>query len=76
MIYKTVEVFVKLNSKTTKVIGVENGVLKVFLKEKPVDGAANKALVEVLSVYYSVPKSKIEIVKGLTYRRKVIVICV
>lgn len=56
----------------------ENGILKVKLTAPPVDNAANTALIEVLSLYFSktlnrkIRKSDIEIIKGLSSRIKVI----
>ncbi|MFA4996192.1 MAG: DUF167 domain-containing protein [Patescibacteria group bacterium] len=45
---------------------------KVWVKGKPVDGEANKCVIELLSKHFSVPKSSIFIVRGLTSRNKII----
>lgn len=60
-------------SSQNEVVGqMADGVLKVKLTAPPVDGAANEALVEVLSEYFDTPKSKIKIVRGLTNKNKVV----
>lgn len=58
-----------------EVMGVVNDELRVRLMAPPVDGAANKALVEVLLKYLTsanlkVKKKDIQIIKGKTSRRK------
>jgi uncharacterized protein (TIGR00251 family) len=45
---------------------------KVYVSAPAVDGKANKALIEVLAKHFQVPKSQIEIIKGLKSRRKTI----
>jgi hypothetical protein len=46
--------------------------LKVKLKSPPVEGKANQELIKLLADYYKIPKSRIEITKGLTSRNKII----
>lgn len=49
---------------------LENGILRVHLNAPPVEGKANKALVELLAKILHVPKSSIEIVRGEKGRNK------
>lgn len=49
-----------------------DGTLKIKLKAAPVDGAANDALIELLSDYYKKPKSAFVIKTGKTSRRKIV----
>lgn len=49
---------------------VREGRLRVRLAAPPVDGAANKALIELLSDAFGVPKSQIELLAGHTGREK------
>lgn len=49
-----------------------DGELLVHVREPAVDGKANRKMIELLSEYYEVPKTRIEIVRGLTSRIKVI----
>lgn len=48
--------------------------LKVKLRERAVDGAANQALVEFLAEHYGVPKRSVRIAAGLKSRLKRVVI--
>jgi uncharacterized protein (TIGR00251 family) len=49
-----------------------DGSLEVHLKEKPVDGKANDALVKVLAVHFGVRQRDIRIVSGASARMKII----
>lgn len=49
-----------------------DGELLVHVREPAIDGKANRAIVELLSDYYNVPKTRIEIIRGLTNPIKVI----
>ena len=52
----------------------EDGSWLVRLRAKPVDGAANKALIELLSRTFDIPKSRISIVRGESSRFKKVLI--
>lgn len=49
-----------------------DGELLVHVREPAIDGKANRKVIELLSEYYEIPKTRIEIVRGLTNRIKVI----
>jgi len=55
---------VKPASKTDEILREADGTIKVKIKAQPVEGKANKYLVEYLSVVLSLPKSKIVLLKG------------
>lgn len=59
------------SSREEVVIG-NDGDLKVYVRQSPVDGKANKALIAVLSGHYKVKKSSIRIITGSTSRNKII----
>ena len=48
----------------------EDGVLRVRVKEPPVDGAANAALVRLLAKYLGISRGAISIIHGATGRNK------
>lgn len=48
----------------------KQGDLKCFLKSAPEKGAANKELIKLLSKELKIPQNDIEIVSGLTLRKK------
>jgi uncharacterized protein (TIGR00251 family) len=41
-----------------------NGIIVVKIKAPPMDGKANKHLIQYLSTIFKIPKSKITIIKG------------
>ena len=53
---------------------MSDGTLKVKLTAPPVDGEANKKLIELLVKHFDISKSKIKIVRGLTSKTKMVVI--
>jgi uncharacterized protein (TIGR00251 family) len=56
----------------TQVTGVFGEALRVRLTAPPVDGAANEALVELLSQTFEIPRRSITIVAGAGSRTKVV----
>lgn len=52
----------------------ENDGIKVKITAQPIDGKANKALIEFLSKQFKVPKSYFEIIKGETSKDKTLLI--
>ena len=69
MIYSVV---VKPNSKKGPLVITENSNLTVFLREKPIDGEANAALIKILSKHFNVAKSCIVIKTGARGRKKIV----
>jgi uncharacterized protein (TIGR00251 family) len=59
-------------SSRNEIIGKENDGIKIKLTAPPVDGKANKALVQFLANKLGVPKRDIEIVSGERSRQKAI----
>jgi uncharacterized protein len=57
---------------TSAVSGIRDGALLVRLNAPPVDGAANAALIDVLSEALGVPKRAVSITSGETSRRKTV----
>ena len=52
----------------------ESEFIKVKITAQPVENKANKAFIEFLSKLFKVPKTNIEILKGLTNKEKTILI--
>lgn len=61
------------NSSKNEIIKGDDGV-KIKITAQPIEGKANKAVVEFLSKEFKIPKSSIEIVKGTTSKEKTILI--
>ncbi|EKD67381.1 MAG: hypothetical protein ACD_48C00442G0003 [uncultured bacterium] len=70
---KTLTIKVLPRSSRNEIVGtLPDGTLKIKLTAPPVDGEANKKLIELLSKEFGVAKSKVKIVKGETSRMKVV----
>lgn len=68
------QVKVKPNSPKQHIEESVDGCLTVHLKSPPVDGKANKELIELLAKKFKVSKSQIRIKSGLSSRTKLIAI--
>jgi len=70
------KIFVKVKPKAReeKVKKVDNNHFVVHTKEQPEKGKANVGVIRLLSSYFSLPKSKIIIISGMTSQLKVIFI--
>lgn len=54
------------------IAGTHGDALKIALTAPPVDGKANAALREFLADEFDLPKSSVEVVSGLTGRKKTV----
>jgi|YelNatPaOPRAMG01_1025707.scaffolds.fasta_scaffold62631_2 uncharacterized protein (TIGR00251 family) len=52
-------------------VAEEGGELKVYVRAPPVEGKANKAVVEILADYFKVKRSAVRMIKGEASREKV-----
>jgi len=59
-------------SSINKIAGFEGDTLKVKVKSAPVEGLANKDLIQLLSKCLRVAKEKVEIISGHTSRVKTV----
>lgn len=50
----------------------ENNIIKVKVREIPENNKANKAIIDLFSKTFKIPKNNIEIIKGQTASKKVI----
>ena len=68
----TFEVRVAPRASRNRIVGIQDGAVKVSLTAPPVDGAANEALKKLLAKALGVAKSDIEILRGDRARIKVL----
>ncbi len=59
------------NSKKNEIVREEE-YTKIKITAQPIDGKANKALVEFLSKNFKIPKTSIKILKGETSKEKTV----
>lgn len=72
MIY---EVIVKPNSKKGPLVLQDATRLAVYLREKPIDGEANAALLKLLAQHFDVARSRVVIKTGMRGHKKLVEIC-
>jgi uncharacterized protein len=67
-------IYVKVIPRSSKneITKTGEGEYKVKLTAPPIDGEANKALIEILADYFGVSKSSVEIIGGKTARTKIV----
>ena len=65
-------VLVAPRASRSEIVGEHKGALRVRIAAAPVEGAANEELVRVLAKSFDVPRTAVEIVKGLTSKRKIV----
>lgn len=58
------------NAKKSEVVGREGNSFKIRLAAPPIEGKANEELIEFLAKALDIPKSTINIIKGLGSRLK------
>lgn len=61
-----IRIKVKPGSKTDELVAEADGTLKVKIRAQPIEGKANKYLVEYLAGVLGIPKSKVTLLKGET----------
>ena len=59
------------NAKKNEIIKTENEV-KIKITAQPIDGKANKCLIEFLSKTFKIPKTSIHLIKGETSKEKTV----
>jgi uncharacterized protein (TIGR00251 family) len=71
-VHTEIKVRVLPKSSKTEIIGIEGDTYKVKLTAPPVEGKANKALIELLARRLRIGKGRVEIVSGGRSRLKTI----
>jgi len=66
----TLNIKVIANSKINKITKEDNNNFKIKLTAPAKEGKANKALTELLAKHFKIPKTSIEIIKGLKSTNK------
>ena len=66
----TVFIYTQPGAKSTEVVGIHDGALKIRLNTPPIDGRANVALKTFLAKLFQVPTRNVLLITGEKYRRK------
>jgi uncharacterized protein (TIGR00251 family) len=69
---KRIKVKVKPNSRSNEVMELDKDYFEVKVSVPPEKGKANKKVIELLSKYFKIPKSRITIISGELFKEKVI----
>ena len=64
----------KPNSRADQICGVFDGMLKVSVTATPEKGRANQAIIAVLARTLAIPKTRIELINGMTSTKKTFLI--
>ncbi|RZV36476.1 MAG: DUF167 domain-containing protein [Candidatus Acidulodesulfobacterium acidiphilum] len=67
-------VAVKTGSKIEGYEILDDGTLKISIKERPVENKANEAVIRKIAEIYDTPKNKITIKTGLKSKNKIVAI--
>jgi len=68
----TLRIKVEPRSSKSEIVGPYGDGIKVKLTSPPVDGKANKELIELLSKELKIPRKNIEIISGQSSKNKVV----
>ena len=69
-----ISVTVKPNSKKEGYEMLDDGTLRLMIKQRPVGNMANEAVIKKIAEIYGKPKSKIKIKSGLKSKNKIVAI--
>ncbi len=68
----TIKIKVEPRSSKSAIVGAYGDALKIKLTSPPVEGKANKELIDLLSKELKIPKKDIEIISGQSSKNKVV----
>lgn len=71
MVEKIIKVRVSAGAKTEKIEEVEPNVFKIRVSAPPEKGKANERVAQMLAEYFKIPKTKVFLVSGATYKEKI-----
>lgn len=69
-----IEVQVKLNAKQESIEDLGENKFLIRLNVPPVDGKANKRIVELLSKHLRIPKTRLELIRGHQSKNKLFLV--
>lgn len=70
----TLRIWAQPGASKTRPVGIQGNALKMQLQARPVEGAANDALIKALADLFAVRRSQVRITHGETQRQKLVAI--
>jgi len=67
-----VQIAVQPGAKRSEFVGLHGNALKIRLQAPPVDGKANRCLIEFLAEQFATQRAQVELVSGATGRNKTV----
>ena len=64
--------YIQPGAKSSAVVGLHGDALKIKLASPPIDGKANKALLQFIAAKFDIPLRKIKLIRGEKSRHKTI----
>lgn len=69
-----IKILLKPGSKIQKIKQVSESEFHVWVKERPIEGKANQALLKLLSKHFKVPLAQVELKAGQKSKHKTVII--
>ncbi|HRD69956.1 MAG TPA: DUF167 family protein [Legionella sp.] len=63
-------IYVQPGAKSTEIVGIHDGALKIRLNALPIDGRANDVLKKFLAKQFHVAASKVQLIQGEKSKKK------
>ncbi len=67
-----IQVTVKANSKSKKLVEVDDSNFVAYVRSSAIEGRANEEMIEMIAEKFDVPKSYVEIVRGEKNPKKLV----
>ncbi|WP_392537742.1 DUF167 domain-containing protein [Legionella sp. 227] len=70
----TLHLYVQPGAKKTEIVGIHEGALKIRLNTPPIEGRANKALLQFVAQLFKVPVRQVTLKRGDKSRHKTVLV--
>ncbi|KTC78891.1 hypothetical protein Lche_0911 [Legionella cherrii] len=70
----TLRLYVQPGAKKTEIVGIHEGALKIRLNTPPIEGRANKALLQFVAQLFKVPVRQVNLKRGDKSRHKTVLV--
>ncbi|MCW8409936.1 DUF167 domain-containing protein [Legionella sp. PATHC035] len=70
----TLHLYVQPGAKKTEIVGLHEGALKIRLNTPPIEGRANKALLQFVAQLFKIPVKQVTLKRGDKSRHKTVLV--